>query len=413
MEPASIERMAYPQRDRPSIAVLPFVNLSDDPNLVYFSDGVTEDIITELARSPDLLVASRTSSFTYKGEPVKVQQVAQELRVQYVLEGSVRKEAKKVRITAQLVDGRTGHHVWAERIDEEGNNIFELQDDVTRSIISTLGGGEGKIRQAAAARAWEKDPARLEEYDYYLRGHAIYYRFTRKDMARAREIWLEGLKKFPNSGLLRIKVGWSLFQDARHRWSARPKEDLALAFKLAREGLADENLPPVGQWYGHWLMSIVYLWHSRDFERALAEAELTLTLAPNDSETIVFSSQIPLFSGDPELALTWINRGITLERQVPTWFYRYLAWASFLQGEYHTAVEQLQRISWPDLERLQLLAASYSRLGLIEDARAAVADLRILHPDISIASLRELLPYRDQTVLEDLLADLKKAGVPE
>ena len=191
----------------PSIAVLPFDNMGSDPALNYFGDGVAEDIITMLARIPDLAVIARNSSFTYKGKATDVRMIGRDLGVDYVLEGSVRKEADKVRIVAQLVNAKTGQHVWAEHFDKTGTDPWALQDEVTGKIIGALTGERGQLKRAQYRNAWGKDAANLEEYDYYLRGHDVFMQFTPEGNRQAGQIWEQGLKKFPDSALLQVKLG--------------------------------------------------------------------------------------------------------------------------------------------------------------------------------------------------------------
>ncbi len=184
------------QAREPSIAVLPFANMSGDATQDYFGAGIAEDIITMLSTFPSLRVVSRTSSFVYD-KPVKVQQVGNDLKVNYVIEGSVRKAGDKVRVTAQLVDASTGEHVWANRYDEEGSDVAVLQDDVANRIYATVAGLKGEIRKKEEIDAWSKSAPSLEEYDYYLRGHQFFFQFTKESNEKARATWQEGLAKFP------------------------------------------------------------------------------------------------------------------------------------------------------------------------------------------------------------------------
>jgi TolB-like protein/class 3 adenylate cyclase len=190
-----------PANGTPAIAVLPFDNLSGNPELGYFSDGVSEDLIAMLSRFPDLAVVARNSSFVYKGKAVDIRQLGKELGVTYVLEGSVRKDSDKVRIVAQLIDARTGQHVWAERYENSGTDPWALQDELTGRVIGSLAGENGQIKQAEYGLAWGKDTTNLEEYDYYLRGHDVFMRDTKEGNERAGAIWQEGLTRFPNSTL--------------------------------------------------------------------------------------------------------------------------------------------------------------------------------------------------------------------
>jgi TolB-like protein/class 3 adenylate cyclase len=397
----------------PSIAVLPFANISDDPKLDYFSDGITEDIITELSRFPDLQVVARNSSFTYKGKAVKAREAASDLGVRYLLEGSVRRSGEEVRITAQLIDGATGHHVWAERFDETGEDVFTLQDEVTTKIIGSIAGERGQIRQAGYRHAWGREAATLDEYDYFLRIHSLIYRFNREDMFRAKDIAEDGLRRFPESSLVRIKLGWTLFHLAWNGWSEDPARDYERAFKLVNEGLAREQLPPVAEWHGRWLLTQLLIWYGKDPERAIIEAQRTAALVPNDAETRVVNSRAYLFAGRPDEALAWINQAMQQTPIVPEWFYINLGWAYYLKGQHQEAAAHLEKFPWPDFEGSQIRAANYIRLGQTDKARAAVEQLLEVRPDITLASLRQMLPYKDEADLRRQLAELKQAGVPE
>jgi len=171
-------------------------------------DGVAEDIITALSRFPDLVVAARTSSFTYKGKAVDIRRIGKELGVGYVVEGSVRKNGDRLRIVAQLIDTKNGEHVWAERFDRSGTDPWALQDEVTGMIVSAMTGEKGALKQAQYGQAWGKGATTLEEYDYYLRGHEQFMDYTKEGIERSGKIWKEGLSKFPSSPLLKVKLGW-------------------------------------------------------------------------------------------------------------------------------------------------------------------------------------------------------------
>ena len=207
-----------PASGPPAIAVLPFVNMSGDPAQDYLGAGVAEDIITVLATFPALRVVSRLSSFTYD-KPVRVQEVGQALGVRYVLEGSVRRTADKVRVTAQLIDAETGDHVWANRFDAEAADVVAIQEDVANKIYGSLAGLTGEIRKEEEQGAWRKSAPSLAEYDYYLRGHELFFHFTAEDNLRARQIWQEGLSKFPDPALLRIKLAFAYLEPVVELWT--------------------------------------------------------------------------------------------------------------------------------------------------------------------------------------------------
>lgn len=386
--------------------------MSNDPNLDYFSDGMTEDIITLLSQTPDLKVISRHSSFAYKGQAVKTKQVRDELGVRYLLEGSVRKQENKVRITAQLIDTMTDAHVWAERFDEEGTDVFTLQDRVAEKIIGTLSGLTGKIREAEYKRAWKMDAARLEEYDYFLRGHSVMFGFTPETILKARKIWQEGLQKFPRSGLLRIKIGWTHFFFFFNRWGDKPKLDLERAYELALEGLADQNLPPVGKWNGHWLNAFVQLFRNRDYEAALQEARTTLQIVPNDAYTRAFTSMIPFVAGDPDLALEWAGQALSREPHVPLWYHIHLGQAYHAKGDCKRAVEQYEKVPWIEINKSVSLISCYVSLDRLSEAKAELTKLLKAWPDLTIASIAPLFPFKDQAFFNQFLAAVQEAGLP-
>jgi tetratricopeptide (TPR) repeat protein len=336
-----------------------------------------------------------------------VQEVGRDLGVRYVLEGSVRRSADRVRITAQLIDATSGHHVWAERYDEERSDVFALQDQVTRKVAAALGGERGLIRRAGYLHAWEKPITVLDEYDYFLRIHMLIYQFTKDGMAQAQQVALEGLQRFPESSLIRIKLGWVLFQLARRDWSDEPERDLEQAFQLASEGLAGRNLPPIGQWHGHWLMSNLQVWHKRDYEQALAERDIALALAPADADTLVQLCEVQLYSDKPEDCIASVESAMHMGPRLPPWFPGYAGWAHYLNGHYQRAIE-LARGSRPIIA-----AASYAALDRTEEARELAAKVLKGSPKLTLTYLRATQPYRNKEHLERLLDHLRKAGVPE
>jgi adenylate cyclase len=221
----------------PSIAVLPFDDLSPDRSLSYLGDGVSEDIISMLSRFPDLSVVARNSSFVYKGKPVDVRQIGRDLDVGYALEGSVRKEADQIRIVAQLIDTQTGKHVWAERYDKSGTDPQALQDEVTGKIVDAIGADAGQIKRGQYHDAWGKDTADFGEYDYYLRGHDVFINATtREENDRAGRIWEEGLAKYPDSNLLKVKLGFYHFEAGWDFWSDDVQGEFRKSAELAKSG---------------------------------------------------------------------------------------------------------------------------------------------------------------------------------
>src|SRR5262249_35183717 len=223
--------------------------------------------------------------------PVRVQQVGQELNVNYVIEGSVKKAGGKVRVTAQLIDAEPGDHVWAERYDEEGDDVAALQDDVANRIYNTVAGLRGEVQKKEMAEAWSKSGPSLEEYDYYLRGHQLFFRFTKEDNAKARQIWQEGLEKFPDSALLRTKIAFTYTRDIYNEHTDDPWRDTELGWKLAKEAEAIEDKSRLETMLTHWALAYFYALHEGDFERSADEAEIVVKMVPNDSWTLADCAQ--------------------------------------------------------------------------------------------------------------------------
>jgi adenylate cyclase len=271
-----------PPMAQPAIAVLPFTNLSGDPAQDYFGQGLSDDIITALSNFPTMRVMSRTSSFVYD-KPVNVQKVAQELSVDYVLEGGVKNSAGKVRVTAQLIDARTGEHIWASSFDEEVADPVALQEEIAGRINDSIGGFGGEISRSEYAAAAAKPPIGLGEYDYYLRGHALWHRNEDGDNAKAREIWQAGLAKFPDSTLLRIKVALTLYRDLVYDRSDDRARDVDRGWTLIEEARADDNRTRLEELLLRWMSAWFHQYHDGDFERSVAEAEGAIKLAPYDA----------------------------------------------------------------------------------------------------------------------------------
>ncbi|MBP2238440.1 TolB-like protein/class 3 adenylate cyclase [Sinorhizobium kostiense] len=394
----------------PSIAVLAFDNMSDDPNLGYFSDGVSEDIIAGLARAPDLSVIARNSSFTYKGKPTDVRQIGKELNVSYVLEGSVRKDAERVRIVAQLIDAKTGGHVWAQRFDQSGSNPMALQDAITDRIIGAISSDTGQLKRSRYSEAWSKDAASLEEYDYYLRGHDKFMQYTPEAMEEAYQIWSEGMAKFPDSALLKLKMGFLRYARAVNGWSQDTAEDLRLIGELARQGMSSDNLSPLERKMGHWLLAYANL-VERDFENALREAEAAIALAPNDAFMVGTLAEVPAAAGDIDKAVSWTDFG---SRNDPANVILALTkgWALTIGGRYRESDEAMKALGdW--FATIPLVRAINAvNLGEVDEAKRHVKKALALDPSWTAEKWRTAT-FVDADVLDRQVSNLIKAGLPE
>jgi adenylate cyclase len=397
----------------PSIAVLPFDDLSPDKSLSYLGDGVSEDIITMLSRFPDLSVIARNSSFTYKGTPVDIRQVGRDLNVDYALEGSVRKDADQIRIVAQLIDAQTGSHVWAERYDKTGADPLALQDEVTGKIVGAMTGETGQIKKGQYRDAWGKDATDLGEYDYYLRGHDVFMNFTKADNDRAGQIWEEGLAKYPDSNLLKVKLGWYHFLAASSFWSDDASTDFRKAGELVRSVLAKDNLSPQVKRLAHWLFAWV-LASERDFSRALNEADTAIALAPYDAFVLSNLAQIAIMSGKLDKGLEWNDfarahdpNGLKQQNYTKGWALRIL-------GKYEDSVATFKQSFYPDGDTPLQIAVGLVRLGRIDEAKAEVnLMLEKNDPKFTQAKWREGSFYSDSSITDAEVTDPAKAGLPE
>ena len=394
----------------PAVAVLPFDDLSADQSLGYLGDGVAEDIITALSRFPDTAVVARTSSFAYKGKAVDIRQVGKELGVDYVVEGSARKDGDKLRIVSQLIDTKNGEHLWAERFDRTGTNPWALQDEVTGMIVSAITGETGALKQAEYRQAWAKGATTLEEYDYYLRGHEQLMKYTKEGIERSGEIWREGLAKFPSSPLLKVKLGWHHMMRVMIFCSDDPPADVRKAGELARHVLANEHLSPQVARLANWLMSFVLV-QEKDFDGALTAANKTVALAPYD--TFMLSSlMIGLVQiGRPDQALQWADQAAARDPALG-WFYnRGRGWAYLVLGQFGDAVNALKQTEYGDSHLL--LAIAYVRLGRLAEARAEVGKMMKINPGITLQAWRLRYSFRDPAILDRYALDLVQSGLPE
>ncbi|MBK5101818.1 MAG: adenylate/guanylate cyclase domain-containing protein, partial [Desulfobacteraceae bacterium] len=318
IEVASVERMAFPLPDKPSIAVLPFVNISEDPNQEYLADGITENVITALSKVPEIFVIARNSVFTYKGKPVKIRQVSEELGVQYVLEGSVQQSNGRLRITAQLIDATAGHHLWANRFDRDLKDIFAVQDEVTLNILSAL---RVKFTHGEQARVQETTD-NLEAWSYVVEGVSHFESFTKDDNARAQELFERAVKVDPKYSYAWAMLGWTHWFDATYGYSESSSESFKKAVEIAQKAMElDDKQPDV-----HALMGGIYL-IQRQYAHAIAEGERAIALAPNVACNKAILAQTMLFAGSFEEAITLVRSAMRLNPHYPSWYLQPLAMA--------------------------------------------------------------------------------------
>jgi TolB-like protein/class 3 adenylate cyclase len=406
IEPASLDRMAYPLPEIPSIAVLAFDNLSGDPEQEYFSDGITEEIITALSKTPKIFVIARNSTFTYKGKPVKVQQVAEELGVRYVLEGSVRKAGDKVRITAQLIDAITGKHLWAERYDRKLVDIFSVQDEITKKIITEL---RVKLTEGEEARIWARGTDNLEAYLKILRQHHITFKFKPEVNAPAKQLSEEAIALDPNWSYAYYSLGMSHVMDVFYRLTKDPAASLERAYELGQKALALDEKSGKGQY----LLSVVYtLQHQH--EKASEYGTLALELTPNSFYSQHNLARLLMNAGRPAESIPLYKKAIRLNPNTPSHHYYNLGYALWMIERYKEALEagEESRKRNPDeMFSHILLAAVYIELDREEDGRASAAEVLRINPKLTLEWMAKMVPWKNKDDVNRLMEDLRKAGL--
>jgi adenylate cyclase len=392
--------------DKPSIAVLPFVNMSGDPEQEYFSDGITEGIITSISKVGNLFVIARTSSFKYKDQTVDVQQVGRELGVGYVMEGSVQKSGERIRITAQLVDTKTGHHLWAERYDRNLKDIFAIQDEITIKIMTAL---QVKLTEGEQARIHAKGTKKLEAYEKHLQGLQYLRRFNLEGNVLARQMFEEAIaldSEYPAPYAL---LGWVHLMDVLLGWSKSPIKSMEQVFELAQKTLAlDDSLGEA-----HNLLLRVYLF-KRQYEKAIAEGEWSVALEPNNAFNILQLAEALRYAGRSEESIALYKQALRLEPLPPSHFYHGLAAAYLLTGQYNKAIAACQKAIQRSPDSLFahiILATAYGSSGRDEEARAEAAEVLRINPKFSTEYLAKTWPFKNKADIERFVEPLRKAGL--
>ena len=406
VEVASKEKMAFPLPDKPSIAVLPFVNMSDDPKQEFFSDGITEEIITALSKVPRLFVIARNSTFTYKGKPVKVKQVSEELGVRYVLEGSVRKSGDKVRITAQLIDAITGNHLWAERYDRDLKDIFALQDEITLKIIQAL---QVKLTAGEQAHVIGKGTENLNAYLKTLQAFEQFLRMNKQGSTMAKQLAKEAIALDPKYARPYAVIAYSHMLDLWFRFSESPEESMKLAVDAAQKALVLDDSDSLT----HSCFSALYIMQ-RQHDKAIASAERALELSPSGGRALSSFGTALIYACRFSEAVQYFEQAIRLDPFPPSSLFRNLGAAYRGIGRYEDAIVQYKKALKLEPDDLFIhlgLAHTYIKLGREKEAQAEAAEVLRIYPKFSLEHYAKTLPLKDQSVADDSIACLRKAGL--
>jgi adenylate cyclase len=407
---SSEEHSTFALPDKPSIAVLPFENLSGDSDQEYFSDGITEDIITALSRSPWLFVISRNSSFVYRGSAVDVKKVSKELGVRYILEGSVRKAGNRVRVTAQLIDGIKGNHIWAEKYDGELHDIFDLQDQITQQIAASIF-TQIPLNFGENVKGLERPD--LKTWDLMARGWKLHNELTKESLAEAETLYRKAVASAPTSSMAHSGLASVLFHQVWMGHASDTKAAISEAYKLGKTAVRlNEYLE-----YAHWILGLIQLIRGKH-DMAIAELERAVELNPNMSIAYGSLGTVLAFSEESDESIRNNEIAIRMDPKQPAIFFRFsgIAMAHFVAGRYSEASlwarkSVYRKPNW----RLgnAVLISSLAQLNLLEEAKEAVDNFLENSPNETISNIRKMLTFKRPDDAQRFEEGLRKAGLPE
>lgn len=402
------EREALRLPEKPSIAILPFTSMSSDPALEFFSDGITEEIITALSRVSELFVIARSSTFTYKGRAVRIEDVARELGVRYVLEGGVRAAGNNVRVTAQLIDGRSGQHLWAERYDGNLQDIFEVQENISRNIALAM---QVKLTYGELARLWEGQTQSLRAWEKMVQARRLFLRFTETDVVKARHHLKEAIEIDPQYSGAMVLLGLTYWLDGRFSRTLDRRNSLELAAELVDRlfslGRGDSG--------AHMLRGLI-AWLRGQFDQALEDCQMAVNLAPNDSWAVATLGQVCVFAGESERATATLKAAMRLSPYHPNWYLFVLAWA-YMWSSQLDAAENAARAYFgrepDDPYSYVALATVLSFQDRDREAAAIITKLCQRYPGFGVHDLVRSEIYKEREKRDHVIASLRRVGLPE
>jgi adenylate cyclase len=407
-DPRSNKANPEPNVATASIAILPFTNMSGDPEQEYFSDGITEDIITDLSKIAGLTVIARNSSFAFKGRAVDVRAIGRELGVRSVLEGSIRRAGQRVRITAQLIDATSGAHLWADRYDRDLTDIFEVQDDVTQRIVGAL---KVTLSPAEKAQLAGTGTASIEAYDYSLRGREFLLGNpkNRGTFEQAKACFLKAINLDPNYAQAYAGLGFAYMFDYQNRWSDDPDGSLPLAKRYAEQAIEKNPKEPLAR-----AVAAVAATFNGDLDRAQSEISIALSLNPNLAMAYNICGTIRMYAGQPLEAIPLIERAMRLDPATNTQYLHFLGMANLLAGKYETAAalfkQRIALVPGTDFSR-SALASALGHLDQMDEARRVWRELMEINPKYSFSEHLSRLPFKREEDAQRVADGLEKAGL--
>lgn len=409
---AEVERMVFPLPERPSIAVLPFDNMSGDPSQEYIGDGISENIISALSVGSAMFVIARNSTFAYKGKSVKVQQIAEDLGIRYVLEGSVQKSGERLRVTAQLIDALNGYHLWSDKYDRKMVELFELQDEITKKIVVSL---QVELTHGEQARAYAKTTDNLEAWSHGVMGNYLLDKFNREDNLKAQEHLEAAIKLDPDYVLAYVWLAAAHNAAAGYGWSASPADSFKCAQKLACKAAAlDDDNASV-----HILLGQIYLFQ-REHDKAIAEGKTAIALDPNFSIGHALLAQSMFFAGRFKEAIELTEKAMRLSPYYPAFYLSPLARSYVFKERYEEAIVTSNKLydrshsgEYPEDWALLHLAGVYEASGRDAKGRAYMAQALKINPGISLQTFKQTQPFKNPDHLQREVEALIRAGLPQ